>query len=81
LKYRPVVFRAGAASSMAAGSPCAYVGTTTYPVKYYYFYISLADERHRFSTSIWRMLTLLGSYRYRGNTWFDEGSTVFRSRR
>jgi len=52
-----------------------YVGNATDPAKYYYFYIYWADERHRFSTSIWRMLTPLGSYRHRGNDWFDEGST------
>jgi hypothetical protein len=38
----------------------AYVGNATNQ-KIYDFYIYYSNERHRFSTSIWRMVMLLGS--------------------
>jgi hypothetical protein len=38
---------------------------TTRRTKIYYFYISFSHKRHRFFTSIWRMLPLLGSWRHR----------------
>src|ERR1700687_2552569 len=57
----------GSWTSLDALCPRQHVRASVDPAKYYYFYISWSREQHRFSTSIWRMLVLLGSWRHRGN--------------